>query len=181
MSQPDFSKMTTEDFAEWQRNAAGVRVEASALPSPAPPQVAATDYAGTANAWVNGEGYDWTSPQGHKMRLRPMPIEELAAAGLLDKLTRLEGVVQTLISKSEGQPPAKPETAGKAIAAVTEVLNQVIPMVVVNPTISPIPPEGEERKATCIYPESIPFGERMAILTEVTGGLLKWDGFRQQS
>lgn len=151
-------------------------------PVPLPPQ--AQTYADTAASWASGGEFDFTTPSGSLCRLKPLPIEDLAANGMLDRLSRLPGITDELIQKSEGQPPTPVADTAKLLPQLITVLNEVLPLVVVKPTITPIPDANEdgtpgEREASCIYPDSIPFADRVAILDKVSGGLVKFDSFRK--
>lgn len=193
---PDFSQMTTEQFETWKADNApsfaGVRVDAEAkhqadlkdleekfenvkTSPPSTPQ----DYDATEKEWLTGDvGYDYTLPSGKHCRLRDLPIEDLAAQGILDRMTRLSGITQKLIDTSQGLPPGKPLEDTRAITELLEVLNIVTPMIVVQPKVWPVPPQGEERKADRIYPESIGLTDRIAILNRSAGGVMKFDNFR---
>lgn len=191
MSQPDFSNMTSEEFAAWkasnQPSAAGTPVNAQTILS-SPPQNREQDIADTTDAWLNPmEGKDFRTPSGKLCRLRELPIDKLAAEGVLDQLTRLPGLTEDLIQKSEGQPPSPGQIVmqGQALVAVLDLLNKVIPLVVVQPEIFPIPdpeasdPEDRVRQPNRIYPDSISFQDRMAILNEAAAGVAAFDSFRK--
>jgi len=125
------------------------------------------------------DGYDFRTPGGQLCRLRDAPIEELAASGILNRVTRLPGLTDDLVRKAEGQPPEKVELPPtETITALVEVVNVLVPMVVLKPQIWTLPPEGEERVEGRIYVDSIPLVDRIAIMERVLGGLVKWDKFR---
>lgn len=147
-------------------------------PSPPPsPQVTAT-YEETAEAWIAAaEGYDFITPSGKKCKMRDLPVDKLAATGILDQLTRLPGLAEAQVQKAEGRPPAKePEVD---ILQVVGIVNVVLPMVVIQPEVAPIPPEGEERIPGKVYVDSIPLGDRLAIMNHAAGGVIQFDDFRQ--
>lgn len=187
---PDFKSMSTKEFEEWKAaNApsfASVRMseeetlrERLSNISNATPPSTPQDYDATAQEWLTGDiGYDYTLPSGKHCRLRDLPIEDLAAMGILDRMTRLSGITQKLIDASQGMPPEKAVESTRAITELLEVLNVVIPMIVVKPEVWSVPPQGEERKADRIYPESIGLGDRIAILNRSAGGVMKFDNFR---
>jgi hypothetical protein len=167
-----------------------------AEPSPRPrPQASPTPeaifpnedpYGATAEAWLTGE-YDWRTPGGKLVRLKPFPLEQIAASGMLDKLTRLPGITSALITKSQGQPPAKAIDMKDQAGMLIEVLNSVLPLCIAQPEVHPVPdpedkdPEKRQRVPGRIYIDSVPLPDRIAILTEVVGGVEKWDNFREQS
>jgi hypothetical protein len=190
MTSINFGDLTPEDLeimAERMRaEAAGVRVKLDPgkpladqfLPPPSPPQ---DKYAATAEAWSQ-DGYDFTTPSGKTCRLRPLPVEEMAASGLLDRLTRLPGITQGLIDKAEGQPPAASSGMKTPdpdqMKALVETMNIVLPLIVVKPEVHPTPPKGEEKVLGQVYVDSIPLSDRIALLNEAVGGVSKFDGFR---
>ena len=148
--------------------------------------VPADPYAVTS--W-GSDGYDFTTPSGQRCRLRNLPLEELAAQGILDRITRLPGLVDDLVQAAEGAPPTKvaeslkPET----IELLNEVVNKLVPIVVMKPEVWAIPDpadedeDARERKAGRIYVDSIDFIDRVAIMNRAVGGLKKLDSFRNQS
>jgi hypothetical protein len=108
-------------------------------------------------------------------------VEELAASWDLEKLTRLPGVTQELINRSEGKPPASPVVGMPDKATMTtlvETLNTVLPLVIVRPTVHSTPKDPKDKVAGQIYVDSIPLPDRIAILNEVVGSVQKWDNFR---
>lgn len=129
--------------------------------------------------WGAGE-YDFVVPSGQRCRLRKMQVEELAKRGILDKVTRLPGLTETVIQKAEGQPPEKVAEmpSAETIKTVTDLVNELIPLVVIAPVISPIPAENEERTPGRIYVDSIDIEDRIAILNRAIGGLKNLDTFR---
>lgn len=135
----------------------------------------------TPVAWGE-DGYDFRTPGGQLCRLRDAPIEELAASGILDRVTRLPGLTDELIKKAEGQPPESLDLPpAETISALVEVVNSLVPTVVVKPKIWQLPAEGEQREVGRIYVDSIPLVDRIAIMERTLGGLVKWDKFRHQS
>jgi hypothetical protein len=136
-----------------------------------------------ATSWGELE-YDFTTPSGQLCRLKKLDLTELAEAGILDKVTRLPGVVGGVIAKAEGQPPQPESHPGEmpsreTIATVVDVVNILVPLVVVAPRIEPLPAEGEERFPGRIYVDSIEIADRIAIMNRVLGTVARLDSFRQ--
>jgi hypothetical protein len=127
--------------------------------------------------------YDFTTPGGQLCRLRNLPIEEAAASGILDKISRLPGLTAEVVAKAEGAPPIEVDEmpTAETIASLTEVVNVLVPMVVVQPEIHLLPLEGEERQTGLIYVDSIPFPDRVAIMNRTVGDLQRFDNFRNRS
>jgi hypothetical protein len=134
-----------------------------------------------ATTWGTNE-YDFTTPSGQTCRMRKLPIEDLAKRGILDKLTRLPGLTGELVKAAEGEPPTPDKMpSAETIEALTEVVNELLPIVVVQPQVHPLPAEGEERLAGLIYVDMVDFADRVAILNRSTAGLVEFDNFRKQS
>jgi hypothetical protein len=134
----------------------------------------------SVTSWGETE-FDFRTPSGQLCRLKKLDLAELAAAGVLDRVSRLPGIAGALVAQSEGQPPAKePEKIdADTIKTVVDMTNVIVPMVVVAPKIEPLPEEGEERFKGLIYVDSIEITDRVAIMNRVLGGLAKLDSFRQ--
>lgn len=183
MAQPDFTAMTPDEFAAWQQqqnNPQGGNVEMATKPDvptpPAPPQARPA-----TEVWGQVTEYDFTCPSGATCRLRKLSPERLVETGLLDKLTRLPGFAQELIEKSEGQPPAKPQDEMTVIKDVLVLMQDLLPMIVAQPTIHKDPESDADREVGEIYVSSIDLADRMAILNQATGGVTKLDAFREES
>ena len=186
MAQPDFTSMTPDQFADWHRaNTSGTQVEGqTALPGtpepvsppPTPPQARPA-----SEVWGSDASYDFTAPSGATCRLRKLAPEKLIETGLLDKLTRLPGLAQGLIDKAEGKPPVKAQDEMAGIKAVLEILQELLPIVVVEPQVYRDPAEGEEKVMGRIYVSSIDLNDRLAIMNEITKGVTAMDSFRAES
>lgn len=182
--QHDFSQYSPEDLErlanEMREKAAGEPVSVEQTVEPSRPSSSQDRYAATEAAWLSSE-YDFTTPGGRTCRLRALPVEELAASGDLEKLTRLPGVTQELINRSEGKPPAPAITGmpDKAtMVTLVDTLNILLPMVVVRPVVHSTPKDPKDKVVGQIYVDSIPLPDRIAILNEVVGAVQKWDNFR---
>jgi hypothetical protein len=138
-------------------------------------------------AWGETE-FDFTTPSGQLCRLRKADVAELAEKGILDQVTRLPGVTAGVIATAEGQPPQKADAMPdrETIKTVINLVNVLVPMVVVAPEICPLPEplaDGSPgpREEGLIYVDSIEITDRIAIMTRVLGGLQKMDAFRVES
>jgi len=174
----EVSAMSAEEFAR-AREEGFIKPFEQTSPSPTPPQ----SYADTGRAWQQAQdGFDFRTPApyNHLCRLRDLPIDKLAAEGLLDKLTRLPGLAEEQVRKAEGQPPSPavdPETVD--MSELLRLVNHIVPLVVVEPSIAPLPAEGEARVSGVIYVDSIPWQERIAIMNRVVAPAADFDNFRQ--
>jgi hypothetical protein len=192
MNTNDFSNMTPEDLERLARKmregAAGEAVSANiadneertALPSPSAPQVRPA-----AEVWGSNE-FDFVCPSGARCRMRKLMPEKLLESGILDQLTSLPGYVAEVVDKAEGQPPKKDDEVNpKDITSVLEVLEKLIPMVVVEPGVSPVPVPDEtghvpERREGRIYTDSIELQDRIAIMERAVKGVRRLEPFRTE-
>lgn len=143
------------------------------VPDPAP---ASDPYAPTT--WAVNE-FDFVTPSGQRCRLRKLPIEELAKAGILDKMTRLPGFADQLVKKAEGAPPEPVMPNDEQIRLVTELVDILTPLVVVQPQVWPLPPEGDQRVIGRVYVDTVEFMDRVAIMNRLVGTVQSLDNFRQ--
>jgi hypothetical protein len=159
--------------------AASTQTNIQTFPNPAAPETT-SPYAVTS--W-GSPFFDFKTPSGQLCQLKKVDVAELAQAGILDQVSRLPGVAGELIAKAEGQPPTvEPVLPDKdTIAAVVDLMNVLIPLVVVQPKIWPLPEGDETRKPDRIYADSVEIADRIAIMNRVLGGLQKLDSFRIES
>jgi hypothetical protein len=187
----ELAKMTPSEFATAQANnfergsvADAYRDVENGHPHPAlqtnipSPSMPADRYAVTT--WGQN-GQDFRTPSGQLCRLRKLNPAKLAASGILDRITRLPGMAQDLVDQAEGAPPAKTDEmpSAEAVEALVDLLNVLIPIAVEQPTIYPLPGEGEERVTGRVYVDSVDFTDQVAIMEKVVGGLRSFDNFRQ--
>jgi hypothetical protein len=130
------------------------------------------------NVWGRNKGKDFTCPSGQTCKLRPLALESLMMEGILDKVTRLEGLAQELINVSSGVPPEKAKLPSREdFAALLKVVNIIVPLAVAEPRVYPDDyadpvPEG------AIMVSDIDLEDRLAILNEAMIGLKNLDKFR---
>lgn len=156
-----------------QLQAAGVN-----LGSSVPERTAQEPDAG--NVWAKRRAGDrvFTCPSGQKCRLRPVQLEALMMEGILDQVTRLEGLAQELVARAQGLPPEKQEMPSREdFGQLLKVVNAIVPLAVADPEVFPedfkgeIPPGG-------VTVADIDIMDRIAILNEALSGLQKLDNFR---
>jgi hypothetical protein len=128
-------------------------------------------------SWGESE-FDFKVPSGQLCRMRKIQPEELVGAGIIDQLTRLPGLVQGEIDKAEGARPADVMPSSSDIGELLSVLNKLLPLVVIKPTVLPNPEKGEPRVPGAVYVADIELADRIAIMERVTGGVQKFDAFR---
>ena len=156
---------------------AAVMVESYAVPRPAQPE---EDVPADGNVWKRKktEGEDFTAPSGQKCKLRPLQVEKLMMEGILDQVTRLEGLAQKLIDQASGLPPEKVQMPSREdFGKLLTLINILVPMAVVEPRVYPDDysepvPEG------AIMVSDIDLMDRVAIMEKALGGLKKMDNFR---
>lgn len=132
------------------------------------------------NVWRRKKsgGDDFTCPSGQKCKLRPLQLENLMMEGILDQVTRLEGLAQVLINQAEGLPPEKQKMPSREeFADLLGLINKIIPMAVAEPRVYPDDYTGPVPEGA-IMVSDIDLMDRVAILNESLGGLKKMDNFR---
>ena len=134
----------------------------------------------SANVWARNKkskGKDFTCPSGQTCRLKPLSIEGLMIEGILDQVTRLEGLAQQLIDRAEGQPPAKQKMPDrKDLQDLLQLVNKVVPLAVAEPAV--FQDNDLTAPQDCIRISDIDLEDRIAILNESLKGLKNLDNFR---
>lgn len=204
---PNFAAMTPEEFRAWQastvdhspvvrheetlrRNLATDVQTNEALSSPAGADLtssapvqktlgsAVPQPEPRADVWSTAKRTtDFTCPSGQTCKMVRLQPQTLLEHGLLDKITRLEGLADDLVQEAEGQPPkATSVPSSEDLKGVLEVLGMVIPLVVVEPKVY----EDDDKEAPegAIRVRDIDLEDRMAILEESMRGLKSLDRFR---
>lgn len=174
----ELAGMTTEELRAAQANGFVRPDRATVVDVPLPPSPAqdANPYAVTS--WGSSL-YDFTVPSGQMCQMRKIRPEEMIGTGLLDKISRLPGFAQELITKAEGQPPAKPLSQEEQMALVIEVVDELVPQVVVQPRV--YPDDTEDAPEGAVFVRDIELADRIAIMERALGGVRKMDNFRQES
>lgn len=183
--QHDFANMTAEDFEAWKAANAPVfaGVPVPALPTPVPPQ-GPTSVEDTAKAWSQTDkGYDFTTPLGHGCKLRDPEPQELLAAGILSKVNPLTGIAEKLVRMGEGLPPEQMAEiiTNNEMAQLVDVLDTLMPLVVVEPKVWPQPTGSEAQEPGRVYPSMIDLTEKVAIMERTLRKVGQYANFRQQS
>lgn len=133
------------------------------------------------NVWASRKssgGKDFTCPSGQTCRLRPLDPEVLLKAGLLDKVTRLEGLADALVKQAEGAPPEKQHTPTRQeLMDLLELLDLVVPMAVAEPKV--YSSTDKEAPEGAITVSDIDLDDRMAIVEESLRGIRALDAFRR--
>ena len=125
--------------------------------------------------------YDFRVPSGQLCRMTKLLPEELMANGILNKITRLPGYAQELADKAAGTPPKKTDDIDESdMQSVLEVLEILLPMVVVRPTVVASNTPKAEVPAGAVLVKQIDLGDRIAIMERAMGGVTKLDNFRQE-
>lgn len=153
-----------------------VLVETSAVPRTAQPPV---DEEGSRNVWKRKKSgdEDFTCPSGQTCRLRPLQLEKLMMEGILDQVTRLEGLAQALINQAEGQPPEKQHMPTREeFAQLLDAINSIVPMAVAEPRV--YADDDKDAPDDALRVSDIELMDRVAIMEKALGGLKKMDNFR---
>lgn len=170
-----FTKLLTPDAPEFVSDRpefAGV-----SLPSSAPtlPKVEPSD-----NVWASKklkDSNDFICPSGQKCKLRKLQPEALMEAGVLDQVTRLEGLAQELVNRAEGVPPSKQKLPSRdELKQLLDLINVVVPLAVDEPKVHG--DDVEDLPADAIRVSDIDLSDRVAIMNEALSGLKAFDNFR---
>lgn len=181
MENMSFDHLTAEQLermaAELRAGAMGVSVDtaiASPLTSPQDPYAVTT--------WGESE-YDFRVPSGQLCRMKKLRPEELVGTDLLNRMARLPGLVEEQVRQAEGKPPVPAVPEKEDLLAVIEVLDELLPRVVVKPVLHSVPKADETgavpaRVPGRIYTDDIELADRVAIMERATAGVTKLDNFR---
>lgn len=132
-----------------------------------------------ANVWARNKTGDreFTCPSGQTCRLKPLSIEQLMMEGILDQVTRLEGLAQELIDRAQGLPPEKQSMPSREdFAKLLHLINIIVPLAVAQPVV--YKDDDQAAPADAIRVGDIDIMDRVAILNEALSGLKKLDNFR---
>lgn len=191
-STPNFAAMTPEEFRAWQESTVDSNIKTdfkinealagAALTSATPSQInlgsSAPRPEPRADVWSTKKvATDFVCPSGQTCKMVRLQPQTLLEKGLLDKITRLEGLANELVDGAEGQPPkATAIPNSEDLQMVLDTLGMVIPLVVVEPKVY----EDDDKDAPegAIRVRDIDLEDRMAILEEAMKGLKALDRFR---
>jgi hypothetical protein len=90
------------------------------------------------NVWGNRakDEQDFVAPSGQKCRLKRLKPEDLLPLGILDKITRLEGLANDLVARAEGQPPEKQTMPSEEdLKTLLETVNLLMPIAIMQPKV----------------------------------------------
>jgi hypothetical protein len=170
-SENEITRMNPTDFAEaqargWKRS---VFIEHDVTPK-------------TANTWAAnrdsvGTGEEFTAPSGQKCLLRRLDPEELMRLGILDRITRLEGLAQSLVDQAEGLPPEKVKLPDRAdLELLLETIDLLLPHAVLEPRI--YANDDDEAPEDAIRVSHVDLDDRVAIMEHSVRKLKMMDRFR---
>ncbi len=172
-TQEELTKMSPEEFAAAHANGftRGEVNLGSSVPQP------------KKDVWAQraagGVGQDFTCPSGQVCRLRDLDVDRLLEAGILDKVSRLEGLAENLVQQAEGAPPAATKLPTREEWAVLlETINQIVSLAVAEPYVYADPEPGTERTPGLIYVSDIDLNDRIAIMDESLKKVRALDRFR---
>lgn len=118
-------------------------------------------------------------PSGQTCRLRQVTPDALMSVGILDKVTRLEGLAAKLVHEAEGHPPVEEGVPSREdFAELLSVINSIVPIAVAEPKVLPDPAPGEAEMDGALYASDIDLEDRLAIMEEALKGIRALDRFR---
>jgi len=98
--------------------------------------------------------------------------------GILDQVTRLEGLAQGLIDQASGLPPEKVKLPTREeFGELLKLVNKIVPMAVAEPRVYP-DDYTDPVPENAIMVSDIDLMDRVSILNEALKGLEKLDNFR---
>lgn len=138
-----------------------------------------------ATAW-GGTGTDLSMPSGQLAYVRKPGIEQLIAAGIINDLDSLSGIVDGLITKAEGGVPPKVDVEkimsdSSQMDAMFHLIDRVVCHTVIKPEVHMTPNDRTSRKPGVIYCDMIDIEDRLFIFNYVTGGVTSVAAFREES
>lgn len=148
-------------------------------PQPASPPLPAED------VWAirkRQRGNEFVAPSGQRCLLRKVGPETLLEAGILDQVTRLEGLADELVKSAEGAPPtAKRVPTREEFGELLHVINTIVPLAVEQPRIyadGAFNERPDDEPEDVIYVSDIDLADRVAIMEEALKGIRALDRFR---
>jgi len=136
-----------------------------------PPQI-------TGNVWGSKKSdEDFIAPSGQKCRMRPLQLERLLMEGILDQVTRLDGLAQALINQSQGLPPEKQTMpSAEDFGTLLNLVNKITLLAVAEPAV--FADDDRTAPAGAIRVGDIDLMDRIAILEHALKGVKGLDNFR---
>lgn len=176
-----FSKLPTSPLPEGVESpladplprpaAAGLTLGNSVPEAPAQP---------SPNVWATrkaAKGTDFTCPSGQTCRLHKIEPEALLRLGILDKVTRLEGLASELVERAEGQPPAAATLPSREdLEDLLSTINAFTLAAVAEPRL--YADDDTEAPEDGIRVSEIDLEDRMAIMEYAMRGIKSLDRFR---
>ena len=175
-TEEDIRAMSTVEFQaakarNWKRND-----DESQKAPPAAPTSPPGEYGASWGGGGAGE-YDFVTPSGERCRMRSLEIEKLLEAGILDQVSRLEGLADSLIQSAEGAPPtAKRIPSREEFGELLTVINALSQLAVVKPPV--VADDASEVPPGAVRVSWISLEDRSAIMERALRDLRALDRFR---
>jgi len=130
------------------------------------------------NVWGSKKSdEDFIAPSGQKCRMRPLQLERLLMEGILDQVTRLDGLAQALINQSQGLPPEKQQMpSAEDFGTLLNLVNKITLLAVAEPAV--FADDDRTAPAGAIRVGDIDLMDRIAILEHALKGVKGLDNFR---
>lgn len=179
-SEQELTEMDAAAFAAakergWRKPVAQRPDDQQNLSSAAPAASSGNVWAANRAAMRSGE--DFVTPSGQKCRMRDLTPELLLPLGILDRVTRLEGIANQLIEQAEGMPPAPEHMPSREdLEILLETLNLLVPVAVLEPKV--YPDDAEDAPADAIRVSDIDLMDRLAIMERSLRKIRALDRFR---
>lgn len=124
---------------------------------------------------------------GQRCRVKKLDLPDLIAAGMMDRLNTLEGVVSKNIRQGKGQPPLDPMKMLKdkrTGAQFGNLIDEVVVLVVTAPKLHLPPEKFSDRVEGLVYVDTVSFTDKIEVFQHAMGGLeslAKFRGFAGES
>jgi hypothetical protein len=185
----ELQNMTPEQFAQAQANGlrrlvaapgapAEERPAAAGVPVASPFPAVVTQPADAGNVWGRkGSRDEFIVPSGQKCRMKPLQLEELLMEGVLDQVTRLDGLAQELVNLAQGLPPEKQQMPSRDdMATLLNLVNKVVRLAVAEPRV--FEDDDPDAPEDAIRISDIDLMDRVAILNKALEKVKGLDNFR---
>lgn len=135
------------------------------------------------------DGFEHRVPSGQLCRLRTMDLQTMVLEGIIEDVDAVSRIVTSDIMKKRNRRSTQTDVQ-KIVEGLTfmksddgrtmiQLVNDIIPHVVIAPEVLPLPQEGEKRVKGKIYVDDIDINDRADIFATVMKGVEKTAQFRE--
>ena len=137
------------------------------------------------------QGYDFRVGSGQLCRIRSTDLQQLILDGVIDDVDAVTKLVASDIMQKKAVAPTGKNATAAAIKqsieflhsddgrTAIELMNTILPHVIIAPVVLPDPADPEDRDSEAIYISDIDVNDRAEIFAEVMKGVEKAATFRE--